>query len=77
MERNITPFRLRVLEIYGTIGAFAKAMQWSLRKASYITTGRQDMTAKEIEECAQALRVDNASEFVRIFYPYLSIKWTA
>lgn len=75
-QRNVTPLRLKAIEIYGTIGGFAKAMKWSPRKASYITTGKQDLTAKEIEDCAEALRVENAADFMRIFYPYLSIKWT-
>lgn len=76
MERNVKPFRMRVIETCGTIGAFAKAMNWSARKASYVTTGRQDLTVKDIEDCAEVLGVDNVNDFMRIFYPYLSIKWT-
>ena len=77
MERNVMPFRAKVIEQFGTIGAFANAMNWSARKASYVTTGKQTLTAKEIELCAESLGVDNAKEFMRIFYPYLSIKWTS
>lgn len=77
MNRDTKAFRGRVIEVFGTIGSFANAMGWSGRKASYITTGRQNMTAKEVEECAEALHVNNAKDFVRIFYPMLSIKWTA
>jgi len=77
MQNPANPFRLRVLEIYGTIGKFADAMHWSGRKASYVTTGKQDLTVKEAEECAEALFVDNMEDFMRIFYPLLSIKWTA
>lgn len=76
MERNVKPFRMKAIETCGSIGAFAKAMNWSPRKASYVTTGRQDLTAKEIEDCAEVLGVNNANDFMRIFYPYLSIKWT-
>ena len=76
MERTNNAFRGKVIEKYGTIGNFAKAMRWSYRKASYITNGRQQMTAKEREDCAETLDVDNEIEFLRIFYPSLSIKWT-
>lgn len=77
MNRDTRAFRGKVIEKYGTISSFANAMNWSQRKASYITTGRQDMTATEIEDCAEALGVENAHEFVRVFYPLMSIKWTA
>lgn len=76
MKRDTRAFRGKVIEQYGTVGSFASAIGWSGRKASYITNGRQDMTAKEIEDCAEALHVDNANDFMRIFYPMLSIKWT-
>lgn len=77
MNRDTRAFRGKVVEEYGTVSAFAEAMHWSPRKASYVTTGRQDMTAEEIENCAEALHVDNVQDFMRIFYPLLSIKWTA
>ena len=76
MNRDTRAFRGKVIEQYGTIGNFADAMNWSGRKASYVTTGRQDMTAEEIEKSAEALHVDNVNDFMRIFYPFLSIKWT-
>ena len=77
MQNPANALRGRVIEIYGTVGKFADAMNWSGRKASYITTGRQIMTVKEAEECAEVLCVDNVDDFLRIFYPVLSIKWTA
>ena len=76
MPEQENPFRGRVIEIYKTIGNFAKAIKWSGRKASYITTGRQIMTIKDAEECAEVLYVDNVKDFMRIFYPHLSNKWT-
>jgi len=76
MQNPVGAFRGRVIEIYGTIGKFADAMNWSGRKASYVTTGRQFLTVKEAEDCAEVLNVDNVNDFMRIFYPTLSIKWT-
>lgn len=76
MQNLANEFRGRVIAIYGTIGKFAKAMNWSPRKASYITTGRQIMTVAEAEKCAEVLDVENEKDFMRIFYPMLSIKWT-
>lgn len=77
MNRDTRAFRGRIIEEFGSITSFAKAMDWSQRKASYITNGRQDMTVKEVEDCAEVLGVDNAKDFMRIFYPLLSIKWTS
>ena len=77
MNRETSALRGKAIEKFGTIGSFASAMNWSPRKASYVTTGRQEMTAQEIEDCAEVLGVDNVQEFMRIFYPQKSIKWTA
>ena len=76
MNRDTRALRGKVIEEYGTVGNFAKAIGWSARKASYVTAGRQELTVQEAEECAKALNVDNARDFMRIFYPRVSIKWT-
>ena len=65
--------RGRVIEKYGTVGNFAKAMNWSARKASYVTTGRQELTIKEAEKCAEILEVKSLQEFKRIFFPGMTI----
>ena len=76
MRRDTRALRGKVIEEYGTVCNFASAMGWSNRKASYITVGRQELTVQEAEDCAKALHVDNARDFMRIFYPQVSIKWT-
>lgn len=76
MQNPANVLRGCVIEKFGTVGEFAKAIKWSGRKASYITTGRQLMTTKEAEQCAEVLEIDNSKDFLRIFYPMLSIKWT-
>ena len=76
MQNESNPFRGRVIEKHGTIGNFAHAMKWSGRKASYIVSGRQAMTIKEAEKCAEVLDVVDEKDFMRIFFPALSIKWT-
>lgn len=77
MENCIAnPLRGKIIEKYGTIGKFADAMGWSQRKASYITGGRQQPTAEEVEKIADKLQIEEAREFMRIFYPNVSIKWT-
>ena len=73
MNRDTRALRGKVVEQYGTIGGFAEAIGWSKRKASYIVTGRQDLTVKEAEACAKLLNIDNAADFMRIFYPQASI----
>ena len=74
MNREASALRGKAIEKYGTIGSFANAMNWSNRKASYITTGRQCLTVEEVEKCAEVLGVDNIPDFMRIFYPQVSIR---
>ncbi len=71
-----TALRGRVIEKYGSLSNFAEALGWSARKVSYIVGEKQSPTAKETEEMAKRLDVDNAQDFMRIFYPQMSIKWT-
>lgn len=77
MNRDTRALRGRVIEVCGTVNAFAKAMKWSQRKASYVITGKQEMKIQEVEKSAEVLCVDNVNDFMRIFYPLLSIKWTS
>lgn len=76
MRNDARALRGKVVEEFGTVCKFAEAMGWSARKASYVTAGRQELTVKEVEECAKVLNIDNARDFMRIFYPQMSIKWT-
>ena len=76
MQQDCSALRGRVIEKHGTIGNFAKIMKWSGRKASYVVNGRQAMTLKEAEQCAEVLDVEDGKDFLRIFFPLLSIKWT-
>lgn len=76
MQNPANELRGCVIAKFGTIGKFAEAINWSFRKASYILSGRQVMTVKDVKECAEVLSIDNADDFLRIFYPMQSIKWT-
>ncbi len=76
MQNIANALRGKVIEKFGTVGKFAEVMNWSPRKASYITTGRQIMTIEEAEKCAEVLDVEDEKDFMRIFFPMLSIKWT-
>lgn len=76
MQNPASELRGEAIKQYGSIANFAKAMNWSGRKASYITTGRQIMTVKEVEQCAEVLNVVTLKDFMRIFFPMQSIKWT-
>ena len=73
MDRNTAALRGKVIEQFGTVSSFASAIGWSQRKASYIVTGRQALTVDESEKCAEMLKIDNAADFMRIFYPKMSI----
>jgi hypothetical protein len=77
MTGKAGPLRGKAIEVYGSVAAFSDAIGWSRRKGSYVTTGRQSMTTKEVEECAKVLRIDTVEEFMRVFYPRVSIKWSS
>ena len=76
MQNPATELRGEAVKKFGSVAKFAKAMKWSGRKASYITTGRQIMTIKDAEDCAEVLGIGTMKDFMRIFFPMLSIKWT-
>ena len=67
------PLRGKIVEMYGSIGRFADAMGWSKRKASYITGGRQQPTVEDVEMMAEKLKIEEAREFMRVFYPNVSM----
>ena len=76
MSNAAGAFRGRIVEKFGTVQKFAEAMHWSGRKASYVSTGRQILTIAEAEKCAEVLDITNEQDFLRVFFPTLSIKWT-
>lgn len=57
----------RVISMYNTIGAFAKAIGWSRRKASEIVNKKQEPTASDIEAMASILKVELPAEFKTLF----------
>ena len=59
--------RGKVITIYGTIGKFAKEVNWSRRKASDIINGHQEATASDIETMADALHVELPEDFRLLF----------
>ncbi len=59
--------RGRIVELYKTLTRFAEALGWSYRKTSYIVSGKQEATAKEIEAMADALQVEVPDDFRALF----------
>lgn len=76
MQNPASELRGEAIKKFGSITKFAEAINWSGRKASYIMTGRQILTINDAENCAEVLDVKNEKDFMRIFFPILSIKWT-
>lgn len=60
--------RGRIVAMFGTLDAFAKALGWSARKVSYIVSGKQEPTGKDIECMADALHVEIPAELRTIFF---------
>jgi len=58
-----------VVSKYGSMTKFAEHIGWSGRKTRDIITGRQQATAKDIEQMAMTLGINEANEFVSFFYP--------
>lgn len=60
--------RGRIVAMFGTIDAFAKALGWSKRKVSYIVNGKQEPTGKEIESMADILNIEIPADLKEIFF---------
>lgn len=72
MEENL--LRGAIATKYGSCERFAKAINWSGRKARDIVSGRQRMTAQDINEMAECLQITDAGEFMKIFFGRQSTK---
>ncbi len=66
MQVNV--LRGEVAAKFGSCENFAKALNWSGRKARDIVSGRQRMTADDIVEMSEALGINDNDELIRIFF---------
>ena len=66
MEGNV--LRGVVAEKYGSCAKFAEALNWSGRKTRAIVSGRQKPNTQEVKEMADALKIKEPREFVRVFF---------
>ncbi len=64
-----------VVSKFGSVSKMAKALHWSNGKARRIVRGEQLPNANDIEDMAAVLEIENAVEFVRVFFPEQSTKW--
>lgn len=64
------PNKLRgaIFSKYSSISSFADAIGWTRQKASRIANGLQRPGAEEIEEMARILSINNADDFMEIFF---------
>ena len=69
--------RLRgeVLAKYPTITAFAKAIKWDRKKASYIINHVRVPSVEDMYKMSDILGVTDCDSFVHIFLPELTTKW--
>lgn len=56
---------------FASIAEFARALGWDRAKVSRFVNHKQRPTADEMELMAKTLRITNAKDFVRIFFPTL------
>lgn len=56
MQRSYNKLLGRIVEIFGTRGAFGKSMGWSDRTTSLKLNGKVDWKQDEIEAACQALK---------------------
>lgn len=66
-----------ILSKFKTIGDFSVAIDWKRSKASRIINGIQEPDTKDIQELAEVLNINSADNFMNIFFPALSTKWTS
>lgn len=64
------PNKLRgaIFSKYPSISSFADDIGWTRQKASRIANGLQRPGVEEIEAMARLLGIDNADEFLEIFF---------
>lgn len=60
--------RGRVVAMYKTALNFSREVQWSKRKTYDVLSGKQEMTAKDIEKACAALNVTIPDEMLRLFF---------
>lgn len=60
--------RGKVVALYGSVSRFAEVLGWSKRKTSYIVSGRQEPSGKDIEQMAIALKVEIPDELHSLFF---------
>lgn len=60
--------RGRVIAMYHSVLNFGKALNWSSRKTYDIVNGKQEPTAKDIEQMCLALNVQIPSDMRALFF---------
>jgi transcriptional regulator with XRE-family HTH domain len=58
-----------VFSRFPSISAFAEAIGWTRQKASKIVNGSQRPSAEDMEEMAKCLGINNAEDFMGVFFP--------
>ena len=66
-----------VVSRFGSAANMARVIGWSDTKACDITSGRRVPRAEDMETLTEALGINNADDFVTIFFPEQSKNWTA
>lgn len=64
-----------VMTKYHSIISFSEAIGWDRKKASRIINRVQKPSAKDMEQMAKCLDVQDVYTFVHLFLPSLSTKW--
>lgn len=73
MEYETNELRGEIVAKFGSMEKCGKAIGWSGRKIRDVVTGRQSMTAGDIEQLSSALSVKTVERFMKLFFPNLSI----
>ena len=76
MREGNSEIRGIVLSQFPNISSFAKAIGWNRKKAARIINYGQKPSAKDMEQMAECLKIQDVYSFVSIFLPSLSTKWT-
>lgn len=73
MENNL---RGAILSVFPSISAFARAIKWDRKKASRIVNKKQEPTTQDIRDIVMVLGINDANDFVNLFFSDLSPMWT-
>lgn len=73
---NVEALRMGILSKHKNFSECARSMGWKPSKLNRIMRAEQELSETDINQLAKNLDIQTCEEFVNIFFPTMSTKWT-